>query len=174
MNSVQNSDSEQCTESRLGQVHSVHTPMAHVVRTLTVRQAVSWRTRRRLAGLPRPYRGLLLGRVVARTDHVTARTGHVAARTGHVAACTGRVASCVAARSRALLRVMSQASSTVSCARSAVSWLCRSPLLARPGLRACSAYCVPAQPAVCLLSLLCATIQPAICHNTACCIVTQF
>ena len=59
---------------------------------------------------------------------------------------------------------------------------CCAPLLARPGLRACSACCVPArltvcllgllcacsaccvpaQPAVCLLSLLCATIQPSV------------
>ena len=31
MNSVPNSDSEQCTESRLGQVHNVHTPMAQAV-----------------------------------------------------------------------------------------------------------------------------------------------
>ena len=171
MNSVQNNDSEQCTESRLGQVHSVHTPMAHAMRTLRARPAVSWRTRRRVAGFPRLYRGLLLGRVVARTGHVTARIGHVAAR-------IGRVTGCVATRSRALLCVMSQASSAVSCARSAVSWLCPAVSLPPPSaprlacllslLCACSAYCVPAHPAVCLLSLLCATIQPAICHNTAC------
>ena len=37
---------------------------------------------------------------------------------------------------------------------------CCAPLLARPGLRACSAFCVPAHPTVC--------------HNTSCCIVTQF
>ena len=34
MNSVSNSDSEQCTESRLGRVHNVHTPMAQPARTL--------------------------------------------------------------------------------------------------------------------------------------------
>ena len=51
------------------------------------------------------------------------------------------------------LRVVSQASSVVSCARPAVS----RPLLACPGLCTC---CVPTQPAVC--------------HNTAYCIVTQF
>ena len=34
MNSVSNSDSEQCIESRLGQVHNVHTPMAQPARTL--------------------------------------------------------------------------------------------------------------------------------------------
>ena len=49
---------------------------------------------------------------------------------------------------------------------------CRAPILACPGLRACSACCVPAQPAVCLLSQLCACsaccvpAQPAVCHNT--------
>ena len=176
INSVKNSDSEQCTKSRLGQVHSVHTPMAQAVRTLRARPAVSWRTRRRVAGLPRPYRGLLLCRVVARTDRVTVRIGHVAARIGHVAARIGHVAARighvvartgrVAARLHALLSVMSQTSSAVSCARLAVLWLCPAvslppPSAPRPAcllslLCACLACCVPQY------NLLYATIQPVV------------
>ena len=51
--------------------------------------------------------------------------------------------------------------------------LCRAPLLAHPGLRACSSCCMPAQAAMCLLRLLCACsgcympAQAAMCHNTA-------
>ena len=70
------------------------------------------------------------------------------------------------------LRVVSQASSAVSRARPALSWLCPAVSHPPPGaprpacldslLCACSACCVPAQPAVCLLSLLFATIQPVV------------
>ena len=42
---------------------------------------------------------------------------------------------------------------------------CRAPLLAFPGLRACSVCCVPAQPVTCLLNLLCAC--------SACCVLAQ-
>ena len=57
VNIVQNSDSKQCTESRLGQVHSVHTPMAQAVRTLRPGPAMSWHTRRCVVASP--------GRIVA-------------------------------------------------------------------------------------------------------------
>ena len=149
MNIVPNSDSELCTESRLGQVHSVHTPMASAARTLLTGPAVSWRNRRRVTGLPRLYRGLPLGRVAACTGRVAS----------HVACCA---ALCIASRLPMLLLVMSQASLTVSRARPAVSWLC--PAVSRPPfdaprpaclislLCAYSACCVPTQPAVCLLS----------------------
>ena len=59
MNSVPNSDSEQCTESRLGQVHSVHPPMAQVARwagRIVAPVAVSWLTRRRVIGVHQPCR----------------------------------------------------------------------------------------------------------------------
>ena len=133
--------------------------MAQAVRTLRARPAVSWRTSRRVVGFPWPYRGLPLGRVAACTGRVT-----------------GRVSRCVVrhviVRPRALLLVVSQASSTVSRAQPAVSWPCQAVSRPPPGaprpacllslLCACSACCVPAQPAVCLLNLLCATIQPAV------------
>ena len=123
MNSIQNSDSKQCSKSKLGQVHSVHTLDSGCART-----APRLRALHHVAGLPRPYCGLPLGRVAARTDCVVARTGRVASRL------------------RELLRVVSQASSAVSCARSAVSWPC--PTVSRPPPGA-------SRPA-CLLSLLCA------------------
>ena len=155
MNSVPNSDSEQCTESRLGQVHSVHTPMAQATRTLRAELAMSWHTRRRVAGLLRSYRGLPLGCFVART--------------GHVSCCA---ACCVAARPHALPRVVSQASLAFSSAWPIVSWSCPTVSYPPPGVPrplcllnlfcACSACCVPTRPTVCLLSLLCATIQPAV------------
>ena len=58
MNSDPNSDSKQCLELKLGQVHSVHTPMAQAVRTLRAGPAVSWRTRRSFVAFPRSYRSL--------------------------------------------------------------------------------------------------------------------
>ena len=62
MNSVQNSDSEQCTESKLGQVHNVHT------HGLGCEHAARWAGRvvahrAPCGGLPLSYRGLPLGRV---------------------------------------------------------------------------------------------------------------
>ena len=104
---------------------------------------VSWRTRRYVAGLPRPYRGLPLG-------YVTARTGRVAS---HV---TCYAARCVAARPAAR-RVIGLLGRVVSTASSIVALPGR---VSPPSWRAQA--CVPAQPAVCLLSLLCAC--------SACCV----
>ena len=60
MNSSSNSDSKQCSESKLGQVHSMHTHgpgCAHAAR---------WAGRIALCrGLAQPYRGLAPGRIVA-------------------------------------------------------------------------------------------------------------
>ena len=58
MNSDPNSDSKQCSKSKLGQVHNVHTPMAQAAHTLLVGPAVSWCTRRRVVAFPRSYRSL--------------------------------------------------------------------------------------------------------------------
>ena len=58
MDSVPNSDSEHCTESRLGQVHSVHTPMAQAARwtdRIVAHQALC---RGRVAAHARLYRTL--------------------------------------------------------------------------------------------------------------------
>ena len=55
MNSDPNIDSKQCPESKLGQVHSVHTPMAQAARTLRAGLAVSWLTRRRVMAFPQSY-----------------------------------------------------------------------------------------------------------------------
>ena len=154
MNSVHEQCPKQCIESRLGQVHSVPTPMAHVVRTLLARPAVSWRTKRHVAGLPRPYRDLQLGRVAARTCRVI-----------------GGVVRRVATRPCALLGVVSQASSVMSRARSAVSWRCLAvscPPLGAPRHACLLSLLCADQPAACLLSLLCA------CSTCSVCCVPQY
>ena len=53
-----NSDPKQCLESKLGQVHSVYTPMAQAAHTLCTGPAVSWHTRRHVVAHQAPCRGL--------------------------------------------------------------------------------------------------------------------
>ena len=83
MNSVQNSDSEQCTESKLGWVHQVHT-LTQAVRTgrahctQAVRIARAGRCVMASIGLyrapPPPPPPPPPGRIVAEPDRVAART----------------------------------------------------------------------------------------------------
>ena len=158
MNSVSNSDSEQCTESKLSRVHQVHTQQTLATRTQcpgcthsTVLQASSALSRARptvtwpCPAVSRPPPGALRPTCLLSL----------------LCACLG---CCVPAQSTVcLLRLLCACSVCCVPAQPAVCLLSI--------LCACSACCVPAQPAVChntaepaicLLSLLCATIQPAV------------
>ena len=71
MNSVPNSDSKQCTESRLGWVQRVHT-LTQAVHTLCVGPVVSWHTRRCVVVVSR----CTLGRVTRCTARVVSPRPH--------------------------------------------------------------------------------------------------
>ena len=205
MNSDLNSNSKQCPESKLGQVHSVHTPKAKASCTLHAGPVVSWRTRRRVVAFPWSYRSLCPAMSWSCCRCVAVCTGALARRVAapcrsavsqRRVATQGRVAGpfqsrykiCIATLApavRALLAVscvlscVSQASLAVSRARSAISWPYPAVLRPPPGvprpacllnlLCACSAFCVPARPAVCLLGLLCACSACCVPHSLLYC-----
>ena len=144
----QNSDSELCTESRLGQVHNVHTPMAqaacwagrvmaHQVPCRRPLPTVSWPSSRSCRSSHRscrrpcwPCRVLYLG--LCRRVPASAAARRVAGLLGHVACTVGRIVTVPGH-------------------------------VAPPSWRA-QAYV----PAVCLLGLLCA--YSACCVCSACCV----
>ena len=78
LNSVPNSDSEQCTESKLSRVQQVHTQAARTMRF-----------RRCVVASAGPCSGPLPGRIVA-------EPGHVASLASRVLGLAGRVVGCIA------------------------------------------------------------------------------
>ena len=104
MNSVPNSDSELCTESKLGWVQQVHN-LAQLARTSCKHYAQAGR----VVGL------CPADRVTGLVGHVVSLAGRVAGLVGRVASLVGRVAACIAthpaprsctsAVSRAVVRV---------------------------------------------------------------------
>ena len=159
------------------------TPMAQVARTLRIGPVVSWRTKRRVAGLPQPYRGLPVGRVAGRVERCAAGREPAGAAAGRVIASSTvslasrpyRGASSIVSRHYIATHPVARPSffhdtndcivthftSQATCARTAT------PPCVRP------AVSWPIQ-AVSRLLVRPGHAFPALCHNTIPYIVTQY
>ena len=156
MNSDPNSDSEQCTESKLGRVHRVHTPRTHcaqVVRTTQCRGA-HWRCVVDVPGRVAGHVAYTRRRVVRAQRRVATRCFRVAALYHSLAAPYRDTKGCPQPRYNLLYRDSPHGQATRGPALSwpllAVSWPYRGNVLS--GL---------------------ARLLLALCHDTVCCIVTQ-
>ena len=159
------------------------TPMAQVARTLRIGPVVSWCTKRLVAGLPQPYRGLPFGRVAGRVERCAAGREPAGAAAGRVVASSTvslasrpyRGASSIVSRHYIATHPVARPSffhdtndcivthftSQATCARAAT------PPCVRP------AVSWPIQ-AVSRLLVRPGHAFPALCHNTIPYIVTQY
>ena len=153
MNIIPNSDSEQCTESRLDQVHSVHTPMAQVARTLPCRSS------------PRSRYKFVLQQATCRTP---CRAPYRAPTRPCHSPCTS-----VPRPPPGTLRPWCLLSLLCACSACSMPAVCHNTV--EPAVCLLSLLHATIQLSLlCACSACCVHAQPIVCHNTACCIVTQF